>query len=117
MSATPTASDQVSRPAARRTVWAPRWLVVTHRYLGVTLGGLMLLWCLSGMVMLFVPYPSVSQDERLARLPRIDWSHCCVLEGAAPPDARVAAASIEQLAGAPVLRLRLAGGERRVVDL
>jgi len=91
--------------------------VLVHRYLGVAIGALMLLWCLSGMVMLFVPYPSVGQDERLARLPRIDWSHCCVIAGAAPPAARVAAASIEQLAGAPVLRLRLAGGARRMVDL
>jgi hypothetical protein len=83
----------------------------------VTLGALMLLWCLSGMVMLFVAYPSVSQDERLARLPRIDWSHCCVMDAAAPATARVAQASVEQLAGAPVLRLRLADGSRRMVDL
>ena len=60
---------------------APRWLVVTHRYLGVVLGGLMLLWCLSGAVMLFSPYPNLKPDERAARLPRIDWSHCCVLLG------------------------------------
>jgi hypothetical protein len=91
--------------------------VVTHRYLGVALGGLMLLWCLSGMVMLFVAYPSVSQDERLAHLPRIDWAHCCVFQGAIPADARVAAASIEQLGGAPVLRLKLVDGPRRMVDL
>jgi hypothetical protein len=101
----------------RRTRWAPRWLVVTHRYLGVALGALMLLWCLSGMVMLFVHYPSVSQDERLARLPRIDWSHCCVFEGAAPADAQVRSASIEQLAGSPILRLRLTEGPVRLVDL
>jgi len=91
--------------------------VVAHRYLGVALGALMLLWCLSGMVMLFVAYPSVSQDERLARLPRIDWSHCCVIDGAAPAEARVRAAAIEQLAGAPVLRLRLADGASRLIDL
>src|SRR4051794_4995635 len=104
MSATPTASDQVSPPGARRALWAPRWLVVTHRYLGVALGLLMLVWCLSGMVMLFAPYPSVSQDERLARLPRIDWSHCCVIDGVAPADAPVRSAAIEQLAATPVLR-------------
>ena len=91
--------------------------MLTHRYLGVALGGLMLLWCLSGMVMLFVSYPSVSQDERLAHLPRIDWSHCCVIDGAATADARVRSAAIEQLAGAPVLRLRLAGAPSRIVDL
>jgi len=91
--------------------------VVAHRYLGVALGALMLLWCLSGMVMLFVAYPSVSQDERLARLPRIDWSHCCVIDGAAPAGARVRSAAIEQLAGTPVLRLRLADQPARLVDL
>lgn len=113
MSATATTSE----PRARRSAWAPPWLVTAHRYLGVALGALMLLWCLSGMVMLFVPYPSVSQAERLARLPRIDWAHCCVMDTAAPADARVEGASIEQLAGAPVLRLRLAGAPSRLVDL
>ncbi|WP_372784030.1 PepSY domain-containing protein [Phenylobacterium sp.] len=112
-----TASDANPPARPRRTAWAPRWLVVTHRYLGVVLGALMLLWCLSGAVMLFVPYPSVSQDERLARLPRIDWSHCCVIAGAAPADAAVRAATIEQLAEGPVLRLRLADGSRRLIDL
>jgi hypothetical protein len=91
--------------------------VITHRYLGVTLGGLMLLWCLSGAVMLFVPYPSVSPTERAGALTRIDWSHCCALDSAPPTDVRVRAAEIEQLAGAPVLRLVLAGGDRRMIDL
>jgi hypothetical protein len=90
---------------------------VLHRYLGVALGALMLLWCLSGMVMLFVAYPSVSQDERLAHLPRVDWTHCCVFDGAADPDARVASAAIEQLAATPVLRLRLTDGPSRTIDL
>jgi hypothetical protein len=73
--------------------------------------------------MLFVPYPSVSQDERLARLPRIDWSHCCVIDGAAAPAARVRSAAIEQLGATPVLRLRLADGPQslqnvgRIIDL
>jgi len=117
MSPTATASDSPSGARARRTAWAPRWLVIVHRYLGVALGGLMLLWCLSGMVMLFVAYPSVSQDERLARLPRIDWAHCCVIDGAAAPQAEVRSARIEQLGAAPVLRLRLAGEPQRLIDL
>ena len=117
MSPTATASEARPPARARRIAWAPRWLVVLHRYLGVALGALMLLWCLSGMVMLFVAYPSVSQDERLARLPRIDWSHCCVMDAAAPAQARVRGAAIEQLAGAPVLRLRLAEGPPRLIDL
>lgn len=115
MSPTATASEIAA--ARRRLFWAPRWLVVTHRYLGVALGGLMLLWCLSGAVMLFVPYPSVSPEERAAHLPRIDWSHCCALDAAAPGEAKVRGAEIEQLAGAPVLRLALKDGARDVIDL
>ena len=100
-----------------RRAWAPRWLVIAHRYLGVAMGGLMLVWCLSGMVMLFAPYPSVTPDERLAHLPRIDWSRCCRMDAAAPPDAPVRSAVIEQLGAAPVLRLGLDGGPERMIDL
>ncbi|MFL5296962.1 MAG: PepSY domain-containing protein [Phenylobacterium sp.] len=91
--------------------------MVIHRYLGVAMGVPMLLWCLSGAVMLFVHYPSLSQDERLAQSPRIDWSNCCRMADAAPPDARIDSAAIEQLAASPVLRLRIEGGDRRMVDL
>ena len=64
MSATPTASER------RRGAWAPRWLVVLHRYLGVAVGLLMLMWFATGAVMLFVPYPSLPESERLAALPQ-----------------------------------------------
>ena len=119
MSPTATRSEAPSGAEVRppRRAWAPRWLVLIHRYLGVVLGLLMLAWCLSGMVMLFVAYPSLSQDERLARLPPIDWGRCCAFGEAVAPTARVEAAAIEQLAGRPVLRLRLDEGRRQVIDL
>ncbi len=116
MSPTPTASRPAADARARKA-WAPRWLVILHRYVGVAVGALMLLWCLSGVVMLFVHYPQVGRDDRLARLPPIDWSRCCTFGGSVEASTPVAAAAIEDLAGAPVLRLRLAGGERRVIDL
>lgn len=90
--------------------------MVLHRYLGVAVGLLMLMWCLSGAVMLFVPYPSLGDAERLAALPPIDWSHCCAFGETVPPDARIEAATLEDLGGAPVLRLRLEDG-RRMVEL
>lgn len=111
MSATATPSDRL----AVRAAWAPRWLVVTHRYLGVALGLLMLLWCLSGAVMLFVPYPSVAEADRLATLAKIDWGRCCQV--GTPTDERVRAASVEQLGARPVLRLATASSERRMIDL
>lgn len=121
MSPTPTASraqaDGPHQQGGVRKAWAPRWLVILHRYVGVAVGVLMLLWCLSGVVMLFVHYPDVSRDERLAKLAPIDWSRCCTFGNSLQPPLVVSAAAVEDLAGSPVLRLRLAGGERRLIDL
>jgi uncharacterized iron-regulated membrane protein len=44
------------RPAARVLL---RTTFLAHRYLGIGLGVLMLTWCLSGIVMMFVPYPAL----------------------------------------------------------
>ena len=48
---------------------AGRWTYLVHRWLGI--GGclLMLLWFVSGMVMLFIGYPKLTPGERLAALP------------------------------------------------
>ena len=39
--------------------------------------------------MLFVHYPEVSRDERLARLAPIDWSRCCTFGGSAQAPVQV----------------------------
>lgn len=49
-----------------------RWLYLGHRWLGIALGTMVLLWFLSGLVMLFVARPEFSETERLASLPHID---------------------------------------------
>ncbi len=51
---------------------AKRWTYLLHRWLGI--GGclLMLLWFVSGMVMLFIGYPKLTPGERLAALPVLD---------------------------------------------
>ena len=48
---------------------AKRWTYLVHRWLGI--GGclLMLLWFISGMVMLFIGYLKLTPGERLAALP------------------------------------------------
>ena len=50
---------------------AKRWTYLVHRWLGI--GGclLMLLWFVSGMVMLFIGYPKLTPGERLAALPAL----------------------------------------------
>ncbi|MDT3456852.1 PepSY domain-containing protein [Stenotrophomonas pavanii] len=50
---------------------AKRWTYLVHRWLGI--GGclLMLLWFVSGTVMLFIGYPKLTPGERLAALPAL----------------------------------------------
>lgn len=46
-----------------------RWLHLGHRWLGIGLGVMVLLWFVSGVVMLFVARPQLTDGERLAALP------------------------------------------------
>src|SRR5215471_21741037 len=83
-----------------------RTLVILHRYLGIAVGLLMLLWFLSGIVMMYVGFPQPLEAERLLSLPNINWQACCrVADGALPDGQSVARAEIEMLRGVPVLRL------------
>lgn len=75
------------------------------------MGLLMLVWFLSGVVMLFVRWPDVTPQERAAGLPPITWTACCDL-GAAQPAQAVESATVEDLAGRPVLRF-----DGQVLDL
>ena len=43
-----------------------------HRWLGVSLGLFFAMWFFSGMVMMYVPFPSISDRERLTYLPEIN---------------------------------------------
>jgi len=53
--------------------WAKRWLYLVHRWVGIGACLLFLIWFLSGLVMVYVPFPSLTTTERLAGLPAIDW--------------------------------------------
>lgn len=49
-----------------------RWLFLLHRWLGVALCLLFALWFVSGVVMMYVGYPKLTEAERLAHLPALD---------------------------------------------
>ena len=90
-----------------------RTILIVHRYLGVAIGLIMTLWCLSGFVMMYRGYPAVSPEQRLAGLQPLD------LSGAKAPDlgqSPIQAFRIEMFAGRPVLRLSGESG-RRTYDL
>jgi len=84
-----------------------RYIFALHRWVGVTLGLLMLLWCLSGVVMIWNPYPSITlggRDYRTEGLAPIIAPDRMTLP-AIPDSAEVSSARIEMLAGRPVMAL------------
>ena len=96
-----------SSRASRLEHRAKRWLFLTHRWVGIVTCLLMVVWFLSGIVMMYVPFPELSSEERLQGLPRIEWPKV----GAVPRSAPVGAPLVlEQRAFDPVWRLRDQGG-------
>ena len=78
-----------------------RTLLIVHRYLGVVVGLVVALWCLSGFVMMYRGYPAVSPAQRLKGLkplalptapPALDLGH-----------EPLSGFRIETMAGRPVL--------------
>jgi uncharacterized iron-regulated membrane protein len=81
-----------------------RILLVFHRYLAVAVGLLMALWCLSGFVMMYQPYPALGADEYRAGLPPLQLGDCCRTDFL-PADGQPAGAFRTEMLGArPVLR-------------
>lgn len=88
-----------------------RAILVLHRYLGVLLGVLMTVWCLSGFVMMYQDYPAVSQEEQLAGLQPLDLSGPMVLDSLPFADEEaVDGFRIEMLGDRPLLRMGGRGG-------
>jgi hypothetical protein len=52
---------------------AKRWLYLTHRWVGIVTCLLFAMWFASGLVMIYVPYPSLSPAQKLAGAQAIDW--------------------------------------------
>ena len=55
-----------------------RWLVYTHRWLGIVGGLLFVAWFVSGIVMMYARMPGMAPEERLARAPALDLSTATV---------------------------------------
>jgi len=81
-----------------------RWLILLHRYLGIAIGWLVVLWCLSGVVMMYVTFPDVTTAERARLLPELDLERCCTVDplfGGIGVDG----AHVEMLGDEPVMRV------------
>src|SRR5260370_17622274 len=85
-----------------------RAMVIFHRYLGIAVGILMLLWFASGIVMMYVGFPRLTEQERVSALAPIPWQACCrVADGLIPDGLQFYRVQIETLLAVPLLRLRL----------
>jgi uncharacterized iron-regulated membrane protein len=93
-----------------------RATVITHRYLGVAIGLLMVMWFVSGIVMMYVPFPQVKETERLRFLPPISWQACCQY-GSRADDIQIARVQVENHLGVPAMRVRAPGQLDSLYDL
>jgi uncharacterized iron-regulated membrane protein len=116
-------SPAIGVSAARTRNWprlAVRWLFLTHRYLGIAVSLLMVVWCLSGIVMMYVSFPRLPETVRVAALAPIDLRECCTAgatDSAVGSDTAVDDVRVEELAGRPVADIRDSHGPRILVDL
>ncbi|BEP38566.1 PepSY domain-containing protein (plasmid) [Variovorax sp. V59] len=91
-------------------------LIFIHKWLGISLALLFLMWFLSGIVLYYVPFPNLTQAERRAGLrPLVPATGCCLTAedaarraGVAFTEARLAMAE----EGAPVWRLLVDAGDK-----
>lgn len=112
-----TAPPRASASLGRRLIkTGKRWLYWVHRWLGVATCLLSVMWFLSGLVMLYVPFPSWTDEERIAILPPVAVERVRVT-----PDEAMARAGLtsmpsvfrlEMFANEPVYRI--VAGEKRV---
>ena len=83
-----------------------------HRWLGIAGSLLFVVWFVSGMVMMYAGMPSLTTEERLSRLPRLDLSQARVDVSEAAVRVGVAPRRIVvgMLGDRPVYRFTGAGG-------
>lgn len=55
-----------------------RFLVLVHRWMGIILCLFFSAWFISGAVLIYHPFPSLSQDERLSHRADVDYSKISV---------------------------------------
>lgn len=83
-----------------------RPVLFLHRWLGVVIGALMTLWCLSGFVMMYVDYPRLMPADQLRGLAPVQLPNAAALGRIdLAADTPVASVKMEMMAGRPVLRV------------
>jgi len=99
-------------------VLAKKGLIFVHRWIGVALCVLFLLWFASGVVMMYWSFPSVRADDRLERSPALDLSAVRLSPAEALASLHLSPAPAQMplntFDGRPVYRFRSGRNERIV---
>ncbi|HMI19939.1 MAG TPA: PepSY domain-containing protein [Sphingomonas sp.] len=83
-----------------------RSILFIHRWLGVVIGFIMTIWCLSGFVMMYSDYPRLMPAEQLHGLSPLTMPSADALKRIdLPPDTALWSAKLEMLDQRPVLRI------------
>lgn len=94
-------------------------ILLIHRYLGIALSLLFVIWFLSGFAMMYVKYPTMRQHERLQQLPVADLSNCKLTLSQAMDTAGISdtlrAIRLGMMLDRPVYRLTTVKGEYKAV--
>jgi hypothetical protein len=95
-----------------------RLILALHRSLALVVGVLLTVWCLTGVVMMYAPYPKLTQEERRAGLVPLELSRCCRVDALnIAGQAKVTRFSLTMSAATPVLRLTTDLGGVQAFDL
>jgi len=103
---------------ARPSVWIKKSLIFVHRWMGVGLSLIFLMWFVSGIVMMYWDYPSVSASDRLAQSTPLDPTQIKLSAKEAfarlDLDQPLVQVRLNTFDGRPVYRFRVGRGESMV---
>jgi len=80
----------------------------------MALGLVMLLWCLSGFVMMYKPYPELDEAQQLATLEPLDLQQCCTALSLPSSNQSYSELSLQMLGSTPVLHLPASGNAYKI---
>jgi hypothetical protein len=84
-------------------------LILIHRYLGIPLSFVFVVWFVSGIVMMYAGgMPSLAPEARLARLPPLDLAHVTLapIEAASRAESGAGSVTLLSVLGRPAYRFR-----------
>lgn len=102
-------ADLTTKRPRRHWKW---WLFIVHRWIGIVTCLLFAIWFVSGLVMIYVPFPSLTRNEALAHLPPLAWVQVRTL----PSMDGTARATLEMAGDHPVWRVSLWDGKERTLS-